>query len=151
MNSDFKDLLAILLKHKVEFLIVGGYAAIEYAEPRFTKDLDIWVGHDLQNAKHIIAALKDFGAPLFGATEADFATPGNVLQLGMPPVRIDILTSIDGVEFIDAWLQRVEVDFEGVKVYIISLEHLIKNKESTSRPRDKEEAALLRTALKKRK
>lgn len=147
MNSDLKELLKSLLDHGAEFLIVGGYAVMEYSEPRFTKDLDVWVGSSPTNAPKVVAALRSFGAPLFGATEEDFATPGQVLQLGVPPNRVDILTSIDGVEFSNAWGRKVNVDFDGITVPFLSLEDLIKNKESTPRERDKREAAELRAVL----
>lgn len=151
MNSDFKDLLVAFKEHRVKFLIVGGYALVEYTEPRFTKDLDIWIGADNENGARAHAALSAFGAPLSGATPQDLATAGNVLQIGMPPCRIDVLTSIDGVNFEEAWHNRLAVDFDGVEVDIISLRDLIKNKESTSRARDKEDAKLLRAALSMRK
>lgn len=146
MNSDFKELLEAFTKHSVRFLLVGGYAVVEYTEPRFTKDLDLWVGHDVTNAPRVVAALKEFGAPLFGATEGDFCTPGNVLQIGSPPTRVDILTSIDGVKFDEAWDRRKIVEIDEIEVPVISLEDLIANKESTGRPRDTLEAEMLREA-----
>lgn len=151
MNSDFKDLLKILSDQGVKYLIVGGYAVVEYAEPRFTKDLDIWVGADADNAKRLVAALKAFGAPLFGLTEADFATEGNVLQLGVPPTRIDFLTSIDGVSFADAWERRVSTLFDDIPAFVISLEDLVANKSASRRQRDRDEAATLRKLLSKTK
>lgn len=148
MHKDFKELLEVLNDNQVEYLIVGGYALIEYTEPRFTKDLDIWIRADGENAARTLKSLSDFGAPSFGATVEDLSQPDNVLQIGVPPLRIDIITSIDGVGFNEAWGNKVKIDFDGVPVFIIGAKDLLKNKRSTSRDRDKEEAAMLESALK---
>ena len=147
MNKDFKELLQIFSAHHVEYLIVGGYALIEYTEPRYTKDLDIWIRADKENARKVLEALCEFGAPNFGATVDDLALPGNVLQIGVAPLRVDILTSIDGVEFADAWPHRLEVDFDGIPVNIIGAQELLKNKRATRRDRDEEDAKLLELSL----
>jgi hypothetical protein len=135
-NSDFKDILKIFNDNQVEYLVVGGYAVILYAEPRYTKDIDIWVRADPKNAIATFKALKDFGAPLSGMNENDFAYEGYFYQIGIPPARIDILMSITGLKFDEAWDNRVEVDFDGVKANFISKKDLIACKLATGRPQD---------------
>ena len=97
-SPDFKELLNTLKKHKVRYLVVGGYAVMKYTEPRFTKDLDLWISIDEENSTAMFAALKEFGAPLKGLTPHDFAEKGNFYQMGKPPFRLDIMMSIPGVE-----------------------------------------------------
>ena len=99
MNSDFNELLSLFNAAAVEYLIISGYAVIEYAEPRYTKDLDVWIRADDANAKRVFRALSRFGAPLAGMSAADFAEESFVFQIGVAPVRVDILMSIDGVMF----------------------------------------------------
>src|SRR5215469_4280545 len=103
MFSDYKDLLSILNAHRVKYLVIGAYAVAVYAQPRATKDLDILVKAEPENAKAVFAALAEFGAPLQGLTAADFAEPGPFFRIGREPVGIDILTSIPGVEFESMW------------------------------------------------
>jgi hypothetical protein len=136
MNSDFKDLLRVFNDGKVRYLVVGGYAVIKYTEPRYTKDLDVWVEASPRNAKAVFAALRKFGAPLVKITAADFAKEGCVYQMGRPPARVDVVTSIDGVQFAAAWLTRVASDFDGVPAPVISREHLLINKRAVGRPQD---------------
>lgn len=135
MNQDFKELLKIFNEHAVKYLIVGGYAVMKYSEPRFTKDLDIWIEASPANGKNVFQALKSFGSPLEGLTAADFAQDG-FYQMGRPPVRVDILMSISGVEFKSAWKNRVETDFDGVPAYFIGLDDLIENKKASGRLQD---------------
>ena len=108
MHSDFKELLSTLNAHRVKYLVVGAYAVSIYAQPRATKDLDILVKADAENAKAVFAALAQFGAPLEGLTVADFAEPGPFFRMGREPVGVDVLTAIPGVEFDAAWQRRVE-------------------------------------------
>ena len=136
MNSDFKELLRIFNEKQVKYLVIGGYAVMKHSEPRFTKDLDIWVWTDSENAKLVFRALREFGAPLTGLTEADFTQPGTFYQMGRPPARIDILMSIDGVGFEAAWTNRVASDFDGVPAQIISKQDLITAKRAAGRPQD---------------
>ena len=103
VNSDFSDLLKLFNDKKVKYLIIGGYAVVQYAEPRYTKDLDIWINTDTTNASSVYEALKEFGAPLAELTEKDFAEEGYFYQMGVPPVRVDILMGIPGVAFEEAW------------------------------------------------
>lgn len=136
MNDDFADLLRSFDRFGVEYLVVGGYAVMAYAEPRYTKDLDVWVRPSPDNAPRVWAALADFGAPLQGVTVTDFATQGLVYQIGMAPVRIDILMSVDGLGFEEAWERRVRLDFGGVEGWLISRKDLVRNKLASARPED---------------
>ena len=108
MSPDFRDLLAAFNAHGVEYLIVGAHALAAHGHVRATKDLDVFLRASADNATRAYAALADFGAPLHDLTEEDLRTPGIVFQIGVPPVRIDLVTEIDGVEFADAWNERVE-------------------------------------------
>ena len=103
-NSNFRDLLKLFGEFGVRYLIAGGYAVMRYTEPRYTKDLDVWIEASLDNAERVYRALAAFGAPLQGITRSDFETEGPFYQMGRPPVRVDILTSIDGVDFSGAWI-----------------------------------------------
>jgi len=136
VNSDFTDLLKLFSDNNVRYLIIGGYAVIQYAEPRYTKDLDLWISTDTANAASVYAALRAFGAPLAGLTEDDFSEEGYFYQLGVPPMRVDILMGIPGLEFDQAWNRRVEIDFDGLMVSFISKEDLIAAKRASGRPQD---------------
>lgn len=136
VNSDFKELLSTLAACQVKYLVIGGFAYIRYAEPRYTKDLDLWVKPEPHNAKAVYAALKSFGAPLTNVKEDDFADESLFYQMGVPPVRIDILMSIPGLDFETAWQDREEVDFDGIVLTFISKEHLILSKRASGRPQD---------------
>ena len=143
VNSDFSDLLRLFNDNGVRYLIIGGYAVIQYAEPRYTKDLDLWISTDTRNAKAVYKALKEFGAPLAGLTEKDFAEEGYFYQMGVPPMRVDILMGIPGIAFEQAWERRKEVDFEGLVVFFISKEDLITAKRASGRPQDLIDADIL--------
>lgn len=136
MNSDFKDLLKLFNAYKVRYLVVGGHAVMKYTEPRYTKDLEIWVEPSAKNAPAVFRALQDFGAPLANLTARDFAREGTFYQMGRPPARVDILMSIAGLRFAAAWRRRVPSDFDGVPVSVISREDLIANKRAAGRPQD---------------
>ena len=136
VNSDFTDLLKIFSEYNVKYLIIGGYAFIQYAEPRYTKDLDLWISTDPTNASSVYAALRSFGAPLAGLTKDDFSEEGYFYQMGVPPVRVDILMGIPGMDFKQAWRKRVETDFDGLLVSFISREDLIAAKRASGRPQD---------------
>ena len=145
-NSDFSDLLRLFNAGRVRYLVVGGFAVIQYAEPRFTADLDLWVGTDPRNAGAVYEALREFGAPLSGLTAGDFAEEGYFYQMGVPPVRVDVLMGIPGVEFDTAWERRVEIDFDGLLVPFISRDDLITAKRASGRPQDMIDVqSLLRT------
>lgn len=136
MNQDFVDLLRAFVAHDVRFLIVGAYALALHGRPRATGDLDVWVDATPENAGRVVQALAAFGAPMTDVTEADFSRPGVVLQLGVAPGRIDILTELTGLTFDEAWHDRVRHAFGGVEVDFIGREALIRNKRATGRARD---------------
>lgn len=143
VNSDFSDLLRLFKSNKVRYLLIGGYAFIHYAEPRYTKNLDLWISTDTTNAAAVYKSLKDFGAPLVDMSEDDFAEDGYFYQMGIPPVRVDILMGIPGVEFEKAWNRRMEVDFDGLSVTFISKADLIAAKRASERPQDLLDADIL--------
>lgn len=136
MNQDFVDLLRAFVAHDVRFLIVGAYALALHGRPRATGDLDVWVEAGSENARRVVQALAAFGAPMTDVTEADFSRPGAVLQLGVTPARIDILTELTGLAFEDAWPGRVRQAFGDVPVDFIGREAFIRNKRATGRARD---------------
>jgi hypothetical protein len=135
-----------LTKHDVEFLVVGGYAVAFHAKPRFTKDIDIWVRRTTKNATSLLAALDEFGFGGLGLTVEDFTKEGSIIQLGVAPNRIDLLTSVSGLDFDAAWENRALGKFGERDVPYISKEDLIANKESVGRPQDALDVAWLRRA-----
>ncbi len=152
MNPDFLDLLRALLAADAKFLVVGAYAVGVHGHPRATKDFDVWVEASVDNAPRVVEALRAFGAPLMGLGVADIETPGVGLQIGVPPGRIDVLTTISGVEFAVAWPDRVEADFgEGVICSVIGVHHLLQNKRSAARPQDLADVDALERLLRVRK
>ena len=136
VQKDFKDLLALLNEHNVEFMIVGGYALAYHGSPRFTGDIDIYVQPSPENAKRILAALADFGFASLGLIEGDFQTPNKITQLGVPPVRIDIITSITGVSWDDASTNKCAGTYGGIAVFYLGKEQFIANKQATGRKKD---------------
>lgn len=116
---------------------------MQYAEPRYTKDLDIWISVDIDNAAAVYMALKEFGAPLSDMSEADFSEEGYFYQMGRPPMRVDVLMGIPGVNFEDSWKKRVDIDFDGLTVHFISKEDLIAAKKASARAQDLIDADLL--------
>jgi hypothetical protein len=144
VNRDFSDLFAALNALGAKYLVVGAYAVAWHGEPRFTKDLDVWIGADAGNAERVYRALLDFGAPVDDLSAGDLATPGIVFQMGLPPNRIDLLTSIDGVEFDNAWERRVATQYGDQPVFVIGLDDLLLNKRTSGRPQDLVDLALLR-------
>ncbi len=146
VNPDFRDLFAALNAAHAEFLIIGGYALAVHGTPRFTKDLDVWVQPTPENAKRVWTALDAFGAPLLDLTLQDLSTPGIVFQMGLPPNRIDIITTIDGVEFQEAWEHRMSSAYGDQPVMVMGVDDLIRNKEATGRPQDRLDAETLRQA-----
>ena len=137
-NPHYKELLQLLNEFEVEYLIVGGFAVMKYGEPRYTKDLDVWVHNSARNSLRVVGALNKFGAPLEhdGITAETFTEKQVVYQIGIAPVRIDILTEITGVEFPSAWRKRVASTFFGVPVHFISLDDLMANKQALGRAID---------------
>ena len=136
MNQDFRDLLAEFNVRQVEFLLVGAHALAADGHVRATQDLDVWVNPAPENAKRVLEALRAFGAPLHDLTERDLATPGLIFQIGVEPIRIDVLTAIDGVQFDQAWAKRMVSQYGDQPVGVLSREHLIKNKLTVARTQD---------------
>lgn len=136
LNQDFKEFIQFLNVNRVRYLIVGGYAVAFYGYPRYTKDIDIWIEASLENAAQVIKALQDFGFGSLELTVQDFATSNQVIQLGYPPSRIDLLTSVDGIEFKDCYESRVNVELDGISVNFIDLQNLRANKKASGRLQD---------------
>ncbi|HOI74421.1 MAG TPA: hypothetical protein PLO63_09770 [Syntrophales bacterium] len=135
-QPDFKELLELFNAHRVEYLIVGGYALAFHGAPRFTGDLDLLVKADSTNAKRILAALEAFGFGSLGLAENDFEHPERTVQLGVPPVRIDLITSLTGVSWDEAWAGRVSGRYGNIPVVFIGREQFVINKRATGRLRD---------------
>ena len=138
LNEDFRDFLRSLLEEEVEFVVVGAYALAFHGLPRATGDIDVLVRPSAENAARVVRALVAFGAPVqaAGVTEADFARPGIVYQIGLPPRRVDVLTEISGINFTEAWESRAPASFDDGTVYFLGREALIRNKRSTGRTKD---------------
>ena len=136
MNSDFKELLQKFNEHKVEYMIVGGYAAIHYSQPRYTKDLDIWVRPARDNARRIAKAFAEFGLPMHNFTLDDLANEGFQFFVGVSPVAFDFLTTITGLQFDTAWENREPSDQDGISIWYVSKEDLITAKKAVGRDQD---------------
>ena len=136
MTKDFEELFACLRHRNVKALVVGGYAVAFHGQPRFTKDIDVFVEPSPENADRLLAALTDFGFGGLGLTVEDFATPGKIVQLGVAPNRVDLLTTIDGVTFDEAWHGRISGHYGNEAVDYIGLAELIRHKRASGRPQD---------------
>jgi hypothetical protein len=136
IQKDFKELLELFNAHKVEYIVVGGYALAFHGAPRFTGDIDLLVKPDSKNAQRILAALNDFDFGSLALSESDFTREGSVVQLGVPPVRIDIITSITGVDWEKAQAGRVTGDYGGVVASFLGKKEFILNKKATGRKKD---------------
>jgi hypothetical protein len=148
MDPGLRELLSALNAHSVKYLVIGAYAVGVHAEPRATKDLDIWIKADAENSRAVFRALAAFGAPLAGLSPNDFNDEaGSVFQMGQPPLRVDILQRIDGVTFEDAWQNRMVTQIGGeLPAFVISAEDLIRNKLAAGRPQDLLDAAKVQKA-----
>lgn len=136
VSPDFKDLLSAFNAHGVEYLVVGAHALAAHGYVRATGDLDVWVRPEAANAKRVVSALTAFGAPLGDLRPEDLAVPGTVFQIGVAPIRIDVLTTIDGVSFDEAWPDRLMAHFLNLPVPVLSSAHLVKNKRTVGRTQD---------------
>ena len=136
MNPDFRDLLAAFNARGVDFLVVGAHALAAHGLVRATKDPDIWVRPHPLNAPRVLAALANFGAPLHDLSVEDLSRPGLIFQIGVEPLRIDIITEIDGVSFEDAWPEKVQARFADQEVGVLSRGHLVTNKRAAGRDQD---------------
>ncbi|WP_427158277.1 hypothetical protein ACQFX9_21220 [Aliinostoc sp. HNIBRCY26] len=136
LNQDFKEFIQFLNDNHVRYLVVGGYAVAVHGHPRYTKDIDIWIEISLENANNLIHALEEFGFGSLGLKTEDFVIPDQIIQLGYPPNRIDLLTTIDGVKFEICYPLRVEVMIDNIVVNFIDLDNLRKNKQASGRMQD---------------
>lgn len=147
VNQDFRDLLFALNDAGADYLVVGAHALAAHGHVRATKDLDIWTRSDSANAERVYQALRAFGAPLESLSVGDLATPGIVFQIGVAPIRIDIITEIDGVTFDEAWPARVTSKYDDQPINVLSREHLIQNKLASGRHQDLADVELLGAAV----
>lgn len=136
LHQDYKELLELLNNNKVEYLVVGAFALGFYGSPRNTGDIDIWIDVNQDNAKRMAKSLADFGVESLGYKDKDFLEKNSVIQIGVPPVRIDILTSISGVEFKEAVVNKETIVIDGIEVDYISKNDFIKNKKASGRLKD---------------
>ena len=149
LNQDYKEMLQCLSEEDVKFLLVGAYALAVHGFPRATKDIDFFVWATPKNAANLVRALARFGAPLDDVSESDFSTAGIVFQIGNSPRRIDIITSISGVEFEHAYTNRKDIFLEGLEIPVISIPDLIANKQASGRTQDLADVERLESASKK--
>ncbi len=143
LKSDLREFIESLNSHRIEYLVVGGHAVAFHGHPRFTGDIDFFLRSTRDNALRVLDALRDFGFGDLQIGPKDLTTPGQVVQLGQPPNRIDLLTSISGVAFEEAWLSRVPGKLGGLTVNFIGWSALIKNKETADRDKDRADLAKL--------
>lgn len=136
LNKDFREFIESLNSNKVKYLLVGGYAIAFHGHPRYTKDLDIWLEISEENSERMIKALTDFGFGDVDVSKEDFLQKGMVVQLGYPPNRIDLINSPDGVDFAECFASKIEIEIDAVKIFVIDLENLRKNKKASGRLQD---------------
>jgi hypothetical protein len=136
INSEFSELLSLLGQHRVRYVIVGGWAVVHHSEPRYTKDIDIFVEASEANCRRLKRALEQFAGPLPELTIEDLMDRQRVIMMGRPPTRVDLLKSIDGVRFETAWKNRIRVQAGPVRANFISRQDLIRNKRASGRPQD---------------
>jgi hypothetical protein len=136
MNQDFREFIQSLNNNQVRYLVIGGYAVAFHGYPRYTKDLDIWIEPNPENATNLLNALEQFGFGSLNLQIADFITPDQVIQLGYPPNRIDLITTPSGVTFNDCFASKIEVIIERLSINFIDLEHLKQNKKASGRLQD---------------
>jgi len=142
-EKDYEEFLELLNKHDVRYCIIGSFALAFHARPRYTKDMDILVEATTDNAKRLLAALNEFGFGSLNLAEDDFSSKGNIIQLGYEPIRIDILTSIKGLEFADIWASRIQGPYGKQTVNFIDRQNLIRSKQLSNRAQDKADLELL--------
>jgi predicted nucleotidyltransferase len=148
LNSDYRDILSALSAEKVKFLLVGAYALAAHGYPRATLDIDFWIWPDSGNAAAVLRALARFGAPFDDLSTEDFQTEGLVFQIGVAPRRIDIITSLDGLNFQDAFAHAKTVEIDDMPVHVLSVEDMIINKRATGRTKDLADAEMLERIMK---
>ncbi len=136
INSDYKDLLAAFNAAKVEFLVVGAHALAAHGHPRYSEDFDVWVRPSEDNAVRVYEALSRFGAPMDRVSVSDFVNDDLIFQIGVAPIRIDVITSISGVTWEEAWPQKISATYGGIPVFVLGRETLIVNKRASGRRKD---------------
>jgi len=136
LNQDFKEFIQLLNKNQVKYLVIGGYAVAIHGHPRYTKDIDIWLEMSEENSQKLIKALTEFGFGSLGLTPDDFQTPDQIVQLGYPPSRIDLITTPDGIDFQTCYDSKIEVILRDIPVNFIDLDNLKKNKLASGRLQD---------------
>jgi len=144
ISSDYEDLFNTLNAHRIKYLVAGAHAVMFYSEPRFTKDLDVWIPAALNDPRRVYGALKSYGVPLKGIAARDFQDPTMILQIGVAPVRIDILVGMSGVPVQEAWKHRRRSRYGKAAINILGLKELIQTKQAAGRPQDKLDLAKLR-------
>jgi hypothetical protein len=149
LNPDYRDILSAFSEENVEYLVVGAYAVAAHGLPRATGDIDLFVRPTPENAKRVWNALLDFGAPIERVDIADFSREGTILQIGVVPRRIDVITAIEAVTFDEAWRGRVDLELDGLRLPVIGLNELLKNKRAVGRPQDKADAERLQALMKR--
>jgi predicted nucleotidyltransferase len=146
VEKDYEEFLSLLSRHKVKYCIIGAFAVAFYAKPRYTKDIDILVEPSSENAEKILKVLEEFGFKELAISRDDLTTEGNILQLGYEPLRIDLLTNLEGFLFEDIWQNRNEGEYGAQTVYFIGLDDLIRSKKLAGRPEDRIDVELLKKA-----
>lgn len=136
LHQDFKEFIQLLNENEVEYIVVGAFALAFNGHPRYTGDIDFWIKNDLPNAKKVFKSIKDFGFQVDRLKENEFASDDLIFQMGYPPVRIDIITSVDGLKFEESFKNKKEKNFEGLKINFLSLEDIKKNKKTVGRNKD---------------
>ncbi|MGA3287257.1 MAG: nucleotidyltransferase [Bacteroidota bacterium] len=136
LNKDYKEFIASLNDNKVQYLVVGGYAVAFHGHPRYTKDIDIWIEPTDENICLLLKAIDDFGFGSLGFKKEDFSKPDMIVQIGVPPNRIDLLNSIDGLDFKEAIANKKIITKDGVSINLIGLDDLRKSKKTSGRPQD---------------
>jgi hypothetical protein len=136
LNQDFKEFIQLLNDNQVKYLVIGGYAVAVHGHPRYNKDINIWIEISQENAQKLVTALSQFGFESLGLTSDDFQTPNQIIQLGYPPNRIDLITNPDGVDFQTCYDSKIEVMLNDVPVNFINLDNLKKNKLASGRLQD---------------
>ena len=136
ISPDFKEFIELLNKNQIEYLVVGGYAVGIHGYPRYTGDIDIWINISDETANKMVLILDEFGFGSYELKKEDFLKADNVIQLGYPPLRIDIIMSIDGVSFEESYPKRIEKEIDGLRINFIGFDELIKNKKTSGRDKD---------------
>ena len=144
LPPDFVEFLKLLEDHQAEYLIIGGYAVGAHGHPRTTKDLDLWIGVTPDNVSRVVDAIRAFGFDLPNLTPALVSTPGNIIRMGHPPIRIEIFNEIPGVEFATCHARRYTIEVDGLPIPVIALDDLIANKTATGRAQDRADVEALR-------